>query len=636
MGGIDYNVQIAKTPYSVEGSADAQYSRQIDRGAQYTTNFLPDGDTYGYDFSHNLSKSFAFNTSHAFKAQTDTWNMQVNPKFSYKKNKNLSSLISGTFTREWDDVDARFLEGIYSNTSSDVLASIVNRNRQNREDFGHTMFANVWSNGKFKHGTDAFTYLVAYTYNRMHSDGDEDYILNFGADSKPADAKRRNYHNHPEYNWRAKASAGYIWNFAKGAYLDMFYTYQRYGSRSVSRLYQDANYLESIGDNVSAMLPSALEANWVPDPANSFDSRYREETHDVNFNFSWNIAPIKTDFNLKTPLSGRRQWLHYMRGDVDARLNRDKFFLGDVTMDIHVNGIPNHWIYIGFDRKVTTPNMVDMVDFTDDLDPLNIRLGNPALKDAASHSFRIYDYWTLNRERQQMLNLGYDVTTYSNSLAYGYSYDRVTGVKTGSMYNINGNLSMGGGLSFSSKVGSSFYFGNDLVFNYNRSADLISTDGEPQKNIVNRYNATEKLNFGYQRGGNRVVAVFNGSWNRYTSHQEGFEPFNALNISYGLQANLKLPANFALNTTFNVYSRRGYSDAALNDDNFVWNARLSYTAMKGNLIFMLDGFDLLHNLKNVSYTVNAQARTEKYMNVMSRYVMLHVQWKFHKMPKTKK
>ncbi len=35
-------------------------------------------------------------------------------------------------------------------------------------------------------------------------------------------------------------------------------------------------------------------------------------------------------------------------------------------------------------------------------------------------------------------------------------------------------------------------------------------------------------------------------------------------------------------------------------------------------------------------TLIAQARTETYTNVMSRYVMFHVQWRFHKMPKSKK
>ena len=50
---------------------------------------------------------------------------------------------------------------------------------------------------------------------------------------------------------------------------------------------------------------------------------------------------------------------------------------------------------------------------------------------------------------------------------------------------------------------------------------------------------------------------------------------------------------------------------------------------------MIDGFDMLHNLSNVFYNVNAQARTETYTNVLPQYVMFHVQWKIHKAPKNK-
>ena len=98
----------------------------------------------------------------------------------------------------------------------------------------------------------------------------------------------------------------------------------------------------------------------------------------------------------------------------------------------------------------------------------------------------------------------------------------------------------------------------------------------------------------------------------------------------------ELPANFQLATDFTVYNRRGYTDARLNTDNFVWNARLTYRVLKGKLLLMLDGYDILHDLSNVSYTINAQARTETYRTVLPRYVMFHVQWQFNSQPKGKK
>jgi len=48
---------------------------------------------------------------------------------------------------------------------------------------------------------------------------------------------------------------------------------------------------------------------------------------------------------------------------------------------------------------------------------------------------------------------------------------------------------------------------------------------------------------------------------------------------------------------------------------------------------MLDGFDILGQLDNVTRNVNAQGRTETYTNVMPRYALLHVTYRFNRLPK---
>ena len=84
-----------------------------------------------------------------------------------------------------------------------------------------------------------------------------------------------------------------------------------------------------------------------------------------------------------------------------------------------------------------------------------------------------------------------------------------------------------------------------------------------------------------------------------------------------------------------MYSRRGYGSSELNTDNLIWNARLSYTMLKGRLTWMLDGFDLLGQIDNVTRVVNAQGRIETYTNVLPRYTLLHVVYRFNKQPKKK-
>lgn len=45
--------------------------------------------------------------------------------------------------------------------------------------------------------------------------------------------------------------------------------------------------------------------------------------------------------------------------------------------------------------------------------------------------------------------------------------------------------------------------------------------------------------------------------------------------------------------------------------------------------------DLLHQLSNTTYEVNAQGRTETWNRVIPNYVMLRVAWQFNKNPKKK-
>lgn len=65
----------------------------------------------------------------------------------------------------------------------------------------------------------------------------------------------------------------------------------------------------------------------------------------------------------------------------------------------------------------------------------------------------------------------------------------------------------------------------------------------------------------------------------------------------------------------------------------IWNARLTYTPRGGRFVIMADAFDLLHQLSNVNYAVNAQGRTITWSNTLPRYVLLSVQFRFNKQPR---
>lgn len=118
-----------------------------------------------------------------------------------------------------------------------------------------------------------------------------------------------------------------------------------------------------------------------------------------------------------------------------------------------------------------------------------------------------------------------------------------------------------------------------------------------------------------------------------TGNRTDFQTINAYDYSFGVSAVLALPWKFQLSTDLNNFSHRGYSASEMNTDQLVWNATLNKTFLKGALLFSLRGVDLLGNLKSQHLTINEQGRTETFNNVIPRYVMLSVSYRFNKMPK---
>lgn len=635
-GGFDYWAKIPYKDVSFYGDLMATHQTIDNEKTVLTTNFLQDGDTYGYSYSNSRNKSLSLTTSHSLDIQKDKWNLKVTPSFKYSKYNDLSSLSSATFSKEYKYVSKDFIDNLYNGMPAEVLASILNRFKDDNKRLGHSIDASLSANGKIKmhNDADALTYLVSGYYKRNHFDRFQQYLLNFGSDQTPANYSNRYFDDTPNYEWGGKGGIGYIWAIMPGMFLDSWYEYEHKYTHEVSDLYRLENMYNSIFEGqFLGWLPSKAEYDSTLDPDNSYNSNKTETHHSINFKCTW-WSTDKLYFALNLPIVYRNQHIHYIRGDVDTFFSRNKLFLGNASFDINYYGSP-HFLYFTYSRKVSSPDLVDMVEFKNDLDPLNVRLGNPELKDSESHNLSL----AYRKDSKKYQSYRLYATVWRNALSYGYGYDSTTGVKTGKMYNVNGNYMLGASQYFSFSFGSmqQFDFENTTTLDYRRSVDLVSENSfQPVNNRVDNVLFSENVVLSYKFGGNKIALNGNGRLSHFTSRQTNFKSFTAKDLHYGIRGDFSLPAGFGLSTDFTVYTRRGYSDSSLSKTNFVWNARATYTILKGQLTFMVDGFDILHNLNNVFYSVNAQARTETYTNVLPRYVMLHVQWKFHKSPKGNK
>lgn len=170
---------------------------------------------------------------------------------------------------------------------------------------------------------------------------------------------------------------------------------------------------------------------------------------------------------------------------------------------------------------------------------------------------------------------------------------------------------------------------------YNHSVDFLNlNDAEHSiRNTVNNTTLGESLNCEFRKNG--YFAGLRGNFNWLRAKGANIRTIESYNYSYGITGKAPLPWNLEVSADLMMYSRRGYESNLLNTDELVCNIHLSKSVLRGNLVFMIDGFDLFKQLSNVRYNVNAQGQTETYYNVMPRYFMFHVMYKLNREPKKK-
>lgn len=100
--------------------------------------------------------------------------------------------------------------------------------------------------------------------------------------------------------------------------------------------------------------------------------------------------------------------------------------------------------------------------------------------------------------------------------------------------------------------------------------------------------------------------------------------------TYGTDITLNTPWNMSFSTGAHMQSRRGYSDASMNTNEFVWNAQISQSLLKGKpLTLSLQVFDILQQKSSFSRTISATRRSDVYYNSINNYAMFHVIYRFN-------
>lgn len=400
------------------------------------------------------------------------------------------------------------------------------------------------------------------------------------------------------------------------------------------------------GANGSMMVPpSAINPEQLAvDLNNTYASNLTQNKISPLVSFAYLYVPSVSSsksFNANFTLRGdiMHERLDYDKAKLDTLLSRTiskftptvKFKYKDNGQKIRTEIETNY----SFTKNV--PSIYNQLGTINDSDPTNIYINNPGLKKPRTHSVNArYARFHNQRHNNVVLYASYGRT--ENAIAQARLYNRATGVSTWMPKNINGNWNTYESVQYSMPFGKkeSFQFQTVTTASYVHSVDYASESETLERSVVNNLTLGEQLALSYRVGKHTFGIRGSLSWLNSRSAREGYDDISAFDITAGANATLNLPMNWQITTDLNLYNRNGYSDHTLNTTNWVWNASVAKTILKGNLTFRLNAVDILRQISNVQHSVNAQGRTETWVNSQPRYVMLHVVYRFNVMPKKKK
>ena len=298
------------------------------------------------------------------------------------------------------------------------------------------------------------------------------------------------------------------------------------------------------------------------------------------------------------------------------------------TLDLRYN--PNDLTELRLNYRGTTsqPSMSDLLDITDDSNPLNITKGNPGLKPSFTNNLQFnFNTYLMSHQRSIMTFANYSNTR--NSISNMITYNPTTGGQISRPENINGNWNAGLGFMFNTAIDSAGVWNMNTftMLNYNNYVGYLYDNMQRAslKNKTRSSSVMERLQLSYRK--NWFEIALDGSMNymhtrnmlQSQSNQDTWQ------FGYGGSINIFAPWGTSFSTDLHNQSRRGYSDSSMNTNELIWNAQISQSFLRGKpLTVSIQFYDILQEQSNFSRTISALQRSDTQYNSINSYVMLHV------------
>lgn len=639
--GLNMSYDNRKT-LQMDGNVNWRHDDTDNWSKQSNESFVSKTGAFSNSLSQNFSRGDGWNADFRIEWKpTKEWNILMRPSASISTNDRLTSSGSASFNAD----PFLYVENPLDDDTDWGDADTVRVNRRQNNGVSYSLNRKIGTsvqiNRKFGENGRNLTFRSEFSYSDSESDNiSRNKVTLFKLkqqDGSDSVYYTNRYNDTPQRTRNFSFQTTYSEPIIKNTFLQMSYSFQYRNNYSDRKTYDFSGLREAFGEGIVPAYGSvesylaSVEGDREDYLSKSLSrySEYRNYIHDINLQ----LRIVRESYNLSLGARYVPQSSHYRQDyrGVFVDTVRHTSTLTPTAQFRYRFGRQNT-LNLDYHGQTQHPSITQLLDITDDSNPLNISKGNPALKPAFTNTMNV-SYNNYINSRRQSITANVSFSTTSNSISNKVTYDDNTGGRVTQPENINGNWNMRGNFMFGSALDkeANWNVSTSTSVNYSNYVNYITLNrnSNSEKNTTKTTVLQERLKGSYRNSWfevelngdvnlNSARNVLQSSVNRDTWH-----------YSYGCSFNIRLPWDMTIDTSINQSMRRGYSDATYNTNEIIWNAQITQQILpRRRLVVTLQFYDLLGQQSNFSRQLSANSRSDREYNAVNSYAMLHVVYQF--------
>lgn len=578
-GGVNYNNIIGNNTTLTSSYFYNHYNPRQENNLQ-RQYFLPDS-SYFYN-QHSVSDNI--NNTHRFNASADIridsfHSIKITPSLGYQQTRNSSN-------------------SNYETLAEDLIPA--NRGFSNNYSTGHGMnFSNeILFRKKFRTKGRTFSLNLQTSFNNSESNGSL-FSVNRFFNKATSDSIHQQYTvagSLHSYNIRAVYTAPLF-------------------KRSLLEFSAGHSNTNSAADKVTYNY-NALNGHF--DQLNEALSNNFENTYGFT-NAGLRLRTQQKKFSLAVGLNGQQAQLSgkSITTAKDSLISKTFYNLLP-SLRFKYEFTRYRFLNINYAAITTQPDLSQLQPVPDISDPLNIKAGNPDLKQALTHAVQL-NFISVNPFTSKNLFVFFNLQETQNKIVNADVVDslgvkRSKPVNVNGVYNLTGNVDLGLPLRF---IKGNVYFSSNM--GYSKTKQFINT----APNTIQTVTIGPAVRFDLSLS-DKLDLTCGAGVNYYKSGYSLQEAFNTSYFSqlYEAEVNWQLPANFYFNSSFTYTVNTGRTNG-FNGRVPLWNAALSRQFLRFNRgELKLSVYDLLDRNVGISRSTNQNYVEDSRITNLQRFFML--------------